>query len=66
MFFAIHPDLSDIPAAYLPTSSHNIFDPEIIIVVIIVVLVPPSLDDLNQEMFYQLLLQSIKANYASA
>lgn len=68
MFFAIHPDLSNIPAAYLPTSSHNIYDPKIIIV-IVEVLVSPSLVDLNflnQEMFYQLLLQSIKANYASA
>lgn len=46
MFFAIHPDLSNIPAAYLPTSSHNIFDPEMI-VVIVVVLVSPSWDDLN-------------------
>lgn len=69
MFFAIHPDLSNIPAAYLPTSSHNIYGPGIIIVVIVAVLVSPSLDDLNflnQEMFYQLLLQSIKANCASA
>lgn len=47
MFFAIHPDLSNIPAAYLPTSSHNIYDPDIIIVVIVVVLVSPSLEDLN-------------------
>lgn len=43
MFFAIHPDLSSIPAAYLPTSSHNIFDPGTIIVVIVVVLVSPIL-----------------------
>lgn len=41
MFFAIHPDLSNIPAAYLPTSSHNIYGPGIIIVVIVAVLVSP-------------------------
>lgn len=43
--------------------------PMLLLLLMVAVLVSPSLEDLhflNQEMFYQLLLQSIKANYALA
>lgn len=38
-FFAIHPDLSITPAAYLLPSTHMFLEPGIIIVVIVAVLV---------------------------